>query len=304
MSDETARAAELPLILGGHSFITQLGNDPPATAAEQRAVVEACLARGVSWFDTTYQPERAALGQALAALGRRDEATILAWNFFTEFGAGDPVGQPDYFQPGHIDRILEQLGTSWVDGLVIVPLADRDRNDEQEALGVEWQKKGYVRWLGHWVPDPPLRDRVRNEGAFRFALLPFHVASGDAHVFAAYQARGWQTIATSPFVRGWELDRMVAAASKGGLGEAEELRARLADAMLRYSLYQPGVDRVIVAMRKIQWVERNVASAARGPLTPTESAWLKQVRALTTERRRWWRRLGFGRSSPEPPPRR
>ncbi len=74
------RAAEMPLILGGHSFISQLGNDPPASEQEQHKIVETCLDHGIRWFDTTYQPERVALGNVLHALGRRGEAKILAWS--------------------------------------------------------------------------------------------------------------------------------------------------------------------------------------------------------------------------------
>lgn len=299
---ESPRTSELPLVLGGHTFISQLGNDAPASPAEQRTVVESCLNLGLTWFDTTYQPERLALGRVFADLGRRHEAKVLAWNFFTDFGPVDSVGQPEYFRPEHIDRILEQLNTSWVDCLVIVPLADRDRNDEQEALAIEWQKKGYVRSLGHWVPDPPMRDRVRHERAFRYALLPFHVGSQDGRVLAAYKKRGWETIATSPFLRGWELDKMVAAAAAARLGEPEALRGRLADAMLRWVLFHPSVDRVMVAMRKAQWVERNLESIARGPLDPQERAWLERVRALNTEPQNLWRRLGFARRSPAPQP--
>ena len=57
---------ELPLMLGGHSFVQQLGNDPipdPGAAVE---VVAACLDAGIRWFDTTFRPERIALGAALA----------------------------------------------------------------------------------------------------------------------------------------------------------------------------------------------------------------------------------------------
>ena len=54
-----------PLILGGHSFIQQLGNDPQPSEATQLAIVAACLDQGITWFDTTYQPERLArLGPA------------------------------------------------------------------------------------------------------------------------------------------------------------------------------------------------------------------------------------------------
>jgi aryl-alcohol dehydrogenase-like predicted oxidoreductase len=105
-------AGETRLILGGHSFISQLGNDPPASEPEQRRIVETCLDRGIRWFDTTYQPERVALGKALHGLRRRDEATILAWNFFTDFSSADECGVPEDYRPGHIDVMLVQLRTS------------------------------------------------------------------------------------------------------------------------------------------------------------------------------------------------
>jgi len=34
---------ESPLILGGHTFIRQLGNEPPASEQQQRLIVETCL---------------------------------------------------------------------------------------------------------------------------------------------------------------------------------------------------------------------------------------------------------------------
>ena len=78
-------ATDIPLVLGGHSFISQLGNDLPASDQERYAIVESCLDCGIRWFDTTYQPERIALGRVLRGLGRRHEASILAWNFFSDF---------------------------------------------------------------------------------------------------------------------------------------------------------------------------------------------------------------------------
>src|SRR5437016_5647096 len=74
-------AIEMPLILGGHTFIHQLGSDPPTTPEQQATIVELCLNQGITWIDTTYEPERIALGGVLERLGRRDEAQIIAWNF-------------------------------------------------------------------------------------------------------------------------------------------------------------------------------------------------------------------------------
>jgi aryl-alcohol dehydrogenase-like predicted oxidoreductase len=286
------RAPETPLILGGHSFISQLGNDPPAPEREQRRIVESCLDHGIAWFDTTYQPERVALGNVLHAIERRDEATILAWNFFTDFSPGDQVGLPEYYRPGHIDVILEQLRTAYVDCLVVVPLDDPEENQRQEDLVVEWRRKGYVRSLGLWIPDPAILERHPSPNPFRFAIHPFNITTEDAApVFAACKMSGWETIATSPFYRGWELDRIITQASGRGYGDTESLRRVLADLLLRFSLFQRDVDRVIVAMRKATWVARNLDSVSRGPLTAEERRWLQRLRGLTAKKPRWWQRL-------------
>lgn len=286
------RTTETPLILGGHSFISQLGNDPAPSVREQQAIVESCLDRGIGWFDTTYQPERVALGNVLDDLGRRDEATILAWNFFTDFAPGDPVGGPEYYRPGHIDVILEQLRTAYVDCLVLVPLHDPEENQRQQERVIEWQRRGYVRSLALWVPDPAIIELYQNENPFRFAIRPFNITTGDdAPVFAACKMSGWETLATSPFFRGWELDRIIAAASARGYGQAATLRPVLADLMLRFSLFQTNVDRVIVGMRKVEWVTRNLESVAKGPLTAEEHRWLQQVQLLGRKKHRWWQRL-------------
>jgi len=294
---EAGQAVEVPLILGGHSFIEQLGNDPPASDDDQRRIVESCLDHGITWVDTTYQPERVALGNLLHTLGRREEAKILAWNFFTDFGPGEPVGTSDYLRPSHIDCILEQLRTTYVDCLVLVPMGDHEANQRQEELVTEWQRKGYVRSLGLWIADQSTIDRHRLGSPFQFAIRPFNVATGDAApLFAACRRRGWNTIATSPFVRGWELDKLIAVASAQGNGNAETLRPVVADLMLRYALFQPDVSRVIVAMRKIEWVVRNCDSVARGPLTADEHRWLERLRGRTAARKTWWQRLRRGRS--------
>jgi aryl-alcohol dehydrogenase-like predicted oxidoreductase len=292
LTETVNRVTETPLILGGHSFISQLGNDPPASAQEQRAIVESCLNHGIVWFDTTYQPERVALGNAFHALGRRDEAKILAWNFFTDFAPGDPVGEAEYYRPQHIEVILEQLRSAYVDCLVVVSLDDPEENQRQEELAIEWLRKGYVRSLGLWVPDPATIELHRHQNPFRFAIRPFNIATDDAApIFAACKMSGWETLATSPFFRGWELDRIIAEASARGYGEAETLRPVLADLMLRFSLFQRNVDRVVVAMRKVGWIARNLESVARGPLTAREHRWLQRLRRFTAKNRPWWQRL-------------
>jgi len=272
------RPAETPLILGGHSFISQLGNDPAATEEEQQRIVQSCLENGIRWFDTTYQPERVALGKALDVLGRRSEATILAWNFFADFSPGDPVGEAEYYRPEHIEMILDELDTSYVDCLVVVPLDNAAETQRQEKLLAEWQRKGYVRFFGLWISDPLLGKHYRYRKPFRFAIRPFNITTPNASsIFAAYKRLGWETIATSPFVRGWELDRRIAKAQSLGHGDVESLRPKLADLMLRFSLFHSNAGRVIVAMRKLEWVSANVASVSKGALTCDELILLERL---------------------------
>jgi aryl-alcohol dehydrogenase-like predicted oxidoreductase len=274
----------VPLILGGHSFIRQLGSDPQATEQEQAQIVAACLDSGINRFDTTYQPERLALGRALKALGRRDQATIIAWNFFLDFGPEDEVGGPSYYQPHHIECLLEQLQTDYVDDLVVHAMGDESENRRQQALAVSWQEQGLVGALGVWHPGADAKERYGSRrgsahNPYRFMVRPYNVTSAGAEpAFATAKRLGWETLACSPFVRGWELDRLVERAELTHAGP-EDLRAKLADHMLRYSLFAPHVDRLIVSMRKVEWVHANVASWRRGPLSSDERAWLESLTA-------------------------
>jgi aryl-alcohol dehydrogenase-like predicted oxidoreductase len=283
------------LIVGGHSFISQLGNDPAASEREQLAIVESCLNSGIRSFDTTYQPERAALGKALNTLGRRSEAKIFAWNFFTDFGPDEPVGQADICQPHHINIILNQLRTDYVDCLVVVPAREHEQNRRQAELATEWRRKGYVHSLGLWVEDLSLVSQYHGPDPFCVAVRPFNVTTGDdaIDVFADYNERGWTTLATSPFFRGWELDRIIAAASARQSYDADTLRKTLADLMLRYSLFQSHADRVVVSMRKTEWIRRNLESTARGPLIESERRLLRRLQRLAEKP--WWQRLRLPR---------
>jgi aryl-alcohol dehydrogenase-like predicted oxidoreductase len=289
---EIGQVTAMPLILGGHSFISQLGNDPPVSEQDQCGIVESCLDHGVRWIDTTYQPERIALGNVMRTLGRRGEAKIMAWNFFTDFSPQDQLTRPEYYRPNHIDVILEQLQTDYVDCLVAIPLDSPEENQRQVELLIEWQKKDYVRFLGLWIQDSTTIELFRHRNPFRFAIRPFNITTDDAaSIFATCKTAGWETIATSPFRRGWELDNTVATAVARGYGTDEKLRQIVADLMLRFSLFQRDVDRLIIGMRKVDWIKRNVESVSKGPLTVNEHRWLQQLRALTLKKQPWWHRI-------------
>lgn len=273
----------VPLILGGHSFFSGMGNDPVPSEAEQQAVVAACLDHGIVWFDTTHQPERVQLGKALKALGRRREAKIIAWNFLQDLSGwqpGEKLDRPIEYKPEHLDQLRRELQTDYIDGLVIHELdpGTPDQRGRMEDLARTWQAKGQIGEMGIWAPGEDAEQRFGRNSSYSFAVRPYSVKSREAApAFAACKRLGWQNYACSPFVRGWELDKMVEKALKLESGREPETRARLADLMLRFSLFEPSVDKLITAIRRVEWVERNVASAARGPLTPDEHSWLDRV---------------------------
>jgi aryl-alcohol dehydrogenase-like predicted oxidoreductase len=248
------------LVLGGHTFIQQLGIDARPDPDEAAEIVAACLDAGITRFDTTYAPERVALGRALAALGRRDEATVLAWNFFEHFGPDGDLSGPTPYRPDHLERMLDELQTDRIDLLVVHPVEDAAEHARQEQVAAQWLADGRVGGLGTFMPE-----HATTSVEYTAALAPYNVTTPDApEAFAGYRRRGWGTYALSPFVRGWELERLVA--------ESGRSTAELADLLLRHSAFAPGVDFVVVAMRKPEWVAANAESWRRGPLVEAERA--------------------------------
>ncbi|MBI4556872.1 MAG: aldo/keto reductase [Candidatus Hydrogenedentes bacterium] len=271
---------DIPLILGGHSFISQLGNEPQPDEAAQCKIVEACLDHGIAWFDTTHQPERIALGRALKKLGRRREATIIAWNFMQVLRPEDKLDRPVELEERHLQQFSDELQTDYIDCLVLHELdqGTEEQHKRQEALAVGWQKQGYVKQLGVWAPGENALEKYGLNSPYSFMVRPYNIKSGDlSPIFAACKKLGWQNFACSPFIRGWELDKMLKKAANVERGNEGALRAKLADLMLRFSLFQPNVDRLICAMRRVQWVGTNVESCHRGPLNDSEMAWLDSL---------------------------
>lgn len=265
---------ELPLMLGGHSFVQQLGNDPIPDAGSAAEIVAACLDAGIRWFDTTFRPERIALGKALSELGRRDEAVIACWGHFTVFGPDDERDMPVPLEPQHLDIMREDLRTDRIDAIVVSPVATRDcpeRQPEQEGVAVEWKDAGHVRMLGTYRPGPDADTTFGSQNPYDFQVQPHNIEEDQSVVFETCSRLGWHNIACTPFGRGFTLDRICANEGKAG---DTSFRVHVADLMLRFSLYTPHVHRLSVAMRRPDYVAPNVASAKRGPLSDDERSWL------------------------------
>lgn len=263
---------KIPFILGGHSFISQLGNDEYATYEEQVEIVNTCLDNGINWFDTTYQPERVRLGKILEETGRREQAKIIVWNFFNDFEPGEEVGGPDYYKPEHLDILLEQVKSNYIDALVVHKLDNDEENAKQQEVVELWLNKGYIKTLGIWCPEISDFSKYSEKNSFNFMVRPFNIKAKDnVSDFEMARTLNWQIFTCSPFVRGWELDKLVAEKASSNINEDQvSLKAKLADLMLRYSMFEQQVDRVIVGMRKKDWILKNIESFSRGPLTYEE----------------------------------
>ena len=159
------------LVVGGHSFIPELGNDPAIDFDAQLTIVNACLDQGINAFDTTYEPERVALGNVLEDLGRRDEARVIAWNFFVDDRTGEYLVGPQAFTEAHLERLQNQLKTDHIDMLVVHPVSDDTENQEQTEIARSWVTSGHVGVLGTWAPgkDPATRFGPQNPYDFMVA---------------------------------------------------------------------------------------------------------------------------------------
>ncbi len=279
--------ASSKLVLGGHSFIQQLGIHPQPSCEHRKQIVSACLDRGINWFDTTYQPERSALGQVLNDLGRRREANIIAWNFFKDFDVNGDVGLHECFNEAHIFEMLHQLQTDYIDCIVIHNVGDPSKDRQQELLVRKWQSKGLVKLIGAWSPS---LDRLLDPGVdwepYDFMVLPHNLTTENTHeIFAAAKSRGLQNFACSPFYRGWGLQAIVDTVVYRDQLKTELAESKVADIMLRYSLFAANVDKLIISMRQEKLVYENLQSVQRGPLNNAELQWIQSAYKETKNRK-------------------
>jgi aryl-alcohol dehydrogenase-like predicted oxidoreductase len=257
-------AQQSKLGLGGHSYIEQLGNDPQASFAEQCALVATCLDNGIKLLDTTYYQERVALGKVLRQLGRRDEAQVMAWNFFKQPGQENDLVPWTPYEPQHIDIMLSELQTDRIDVLVIHAEDDVEKLRRGMELARQWRGEGKALQVGLGMAQPAHMGALPPDHPFSYVLAPYNAFNqAAAETFARARAMELGVIAMSPFIRGWKLDEI------GGD------KAEVASLLLRWVASQDLVDRVIVSMRKKEWVAANLKALERGPLTDEEQARLQ-----------------------------
>ena len=267
------------LVLGGHSFIPELGNDPAIDFGMQLEIVQECLDQGINCFDTTYEPERIALGRVLETLARRDEAQIIAWNFFADSSTGEYLVGPRPFAEEHIELLLHQLRTDYIDLLVVHGVKDDEKDKEQSDIAQSWVASGKVGSLGIWAPwsDPATQSEAKDP--YEFVVMPRSIEDPNTDRFRCCKAIGLQTFATSAFGRGWLLDRLVAIDVAQTSEAPGTSRARIADALLRFSIHDSHVDHLIVGIRNKEWISCNLESVRLGPLSEEEAQWLSELLA-------------------------
>ncbi|MBC8101915.1 MAG: aldo/keto reductase [Cytophagales bacterium] len=252
--------------LGGHSFIRELGNDPPAAFEEQCALVAACLDTGIRWIDTTYYQERVALGRVLGQLSRaRGEARLTAWNFFREPGRENSLPGFTAYDQDSLPKQLAELRTDFLDLLVIHTRDDSAALHREIELASAWQAAGLVREVGLGMARLEDLDCLPTGHPITQVLAPYNAFHPHAAaLFREAKARGMATVAMSPFVRGWNLDK---------IGGDRRVSAAI---LLRWVTSQEIVDTVFVSMRRAEWVLANRESEKRGPLSNEETALVRE----------------------------
>ncbi|TVY01498.1 aldo/keto reductase [Paenibacillus cremeus] len=251
--------------LGGHSFIQELGNDPQASFDEQCNIVSACLDNGIRFIDTTYYQERVALGAVLQELGRRSEAVIMAWNFFNQPGAETKLVDYTPYEPHHIDVMLEELQTNYIDILVIHVHKNTEELHKELDLAKKWMQEGKVKKVALGMVKLEHLCQLLTDHQVSYVLAPYNAFNqGAKEMFLKAKEMGMTAIALSPFIRGWKLDEI--GGNKGSVAEI----------LLRWVAGQRLIDRVIVSMRKEEWVHTNLTAIDRGPLTQQEESKLRE----------------------------
>ncbi len=146
------------------------------------------------------------------------------------------------------------------------------QNRAQQELCATWLGQGQIARLGIWNPEADAAEKYGRDSPFTFMVRPFNIANSGISAFSACCALGWDCYACSPFVRGWDLDKLIGADGDG----SEDLGpARVADHMLRFSLHQPFVAGLVTASRRVEWLDANLQSARRGPLSIEQLQWLQ-----------------------------
>ncbi|MBC7808545.1 MAG: aldo/keto reductase, partial [Akkermansiaceae bacterium] len=198
---------------------------------------------------------------------RRSEARITAWNFFREPGNDDRLTGFTSYTPDSLGVQLAELQTDFLDLLVIHSREDAELLRREMELASIWRAAGWVREVGLGMARREDLENLPAGHPITRVLAPYNVFNVQAaDLFREAKVRGMGTFAMSPFVRGWNLDRL----------EADRKPAAAAT-LLRWVTTQEIVDTVFVSMRRAEWVGTNLAAEMQGPLSAEESSLVREL---------------------------
>ena len=223
--------------------------------------VRAAMDRGVNLFLWTTRsgslksPLRDALKQ------RRDEVAVVGFASIGWFGWGVRRGA---------ESLLKSLGTDYLDVLQLGWLGVGSAwTEATERELVALRESGKVRAVGVSIHDRPRAGKLAESSPLDLLMIRYNAAHPGAereifpHVrekspsILAYTATSWRRLLKKP--RGWSGEAMTA-------GDC-----------YRFQLSNPHVDLALTGPASRAQMEENLAALEKGPLSPDEEKWMREL---------------------------
>ena len=248
-------AQSRPELVEGRLDAKEAGGDYQAQRTRQ---VAAALEHGVNYFDTTYDHEAEALGNALADLKARDKCTI-ACDYCMD---GTKSRELRWSAARRFERSLKLLKTDHVDVYRPTPRDKMNQTDLQTLydLFTKWKQEGKARFFGISGHDERYLMWAVETFPLDLILVPYSVGVQKAaeKLLPFAKQRGVGVVVIKPFAGG-SLFR--AAEDVGKLQKsAGESVAR---AGLKFILENPNVSTVVPGANTVEEVVDNCQASGR-----------------------------------------
>jgi aryl-alcohol dehydrogenase-like predicted oxidoreductase len=178
------------------------------------------------------------------------------------------------FFPGAVRSAVEgarrALGTDVIDVLQLFWLGKMSAfTGAVQAAMAALRAEGKVRWLCVSIHDRPRAGRLAEDSILDALMIRYNAAhpGAEGEIFPHLAARRPAVVAYT--ATSW---RKLLAAPKGWKG-----RVPTAGDCYRFCLSSPHVDVVLSGPRTAAQLRENLAAVERGPLSPEEDAWMREV---------------------------
>jgi aryl-alcohol dehydrogenase-like predicted oxidoreductase len=275
--------------VGGH----HLRHHPPggtpyfrATPQQRAAIFSRALDQGITFFDTTFEEEVIAFGEALRMTGRREEMVLCSMD--EQYAAFRGAQLKDYKQhtADELDRCLRWLGTDWLD-VFWLRYDHGEHTDDMLRWSIEAMQeakdKGKIRAIGNSGHDTAFMQKTMGEwDAWDVIMFPYNFAQRRAQewVLPAAQQRDVGVVIMKPFSCG----RVFRVDPRHGFRDERVWpppeQSRIATAALKWLLADEKVHVVIPALNELHHVDDAVA-ASGVPLTAEERELLDRIAAVS-----------------------